>query len=127
MFDHVHLRVSDLADSTRFYAAVLEPLGFLQTTDTAELVEFGSLSLSQEAPTTAPLHFAFLARSQSDVDAFHRAGVEAGFADNGAPGIREYATDYYAAFLLDPDGHNVEAVHRNDATRASWSWIRWKP
>jgi catechol 2,3-dioxygenase-like lactoylglutathione lyase family enzyme len=125
MFDHVHLRVRDLRKSARFYSTVLGPLGFEQITDTPELVEFGSLSLSEEAPATAPLHVAFLARTRDDVDAFHRAAVEAGFRDNGAPGIREYAADYYAAYLLDPDGHNVEAVHRDAATRASWSWIRW--
>jgi catechol 2,3-dioxygenase-like lactoylglutathione lyase family enzyme len=125
MFDHVGLRVRDLAESTRFYETVLRPLGFGQTSDTPELVEFGALSLSEEDPATAPLHFAFLARTREDVDAFHRAGLEAGFRDNGAPGLRDYADDYYAAYLLDPDGHNVEAVHREPATRESWSWIRW--
>ena len=125
MFDHVHLRVRNLPASTLFYSVVLAPLGFDQITDTPELVEFGSLSLSQGEPVTRPLHFAFLARTRGDVDAFHHAGVEAGFRDNGAPGIREYADDYYAAYLLDPDGHNVEAVHRSAETRADWNWIRW--
>jgi catechol 2,3-dioxygenase-like lactoylglutathione lyase family enzyme len=127
MFDHLHLRVADLDESKRFYATVLEPLGFELTTDTPDLVEFGSLSLSEEEPLTGPLHFAFLARSREDVDAFHRAGLEAEYRSNGAPGIRSYAPDYYAAYLLDPDGHNVEAVHRAPETRASWTWIRWTP
>jgi catechol 2,3-dioxygenase-like lactoylglutathione lyase family enzyme len=127
MFDHVHLRVRDLRASARFYTLVLTPLGFERTTDGDELIEFGALSLSQEEPLAAPLHFAFLARTRAAVDAFHRAGIEAGYRDNGAPGIRDYASDYYAAYLLDPDGHNVEAVHRDAATRASWSWIRWEP
>jgi catechol 2,3-dioxygenase-like lactoylglutathione lyase family enzyme len=127
MFDHVGLRVRDLDESRQFYAAVLAPLGFEQVTDTPELVEFAALSLSAEEPVTAPLHFAFLARTREDVDAFHRAGVEAGYRDNGAPGLRDYAPDYYAAYLLDPDGHNVEAVHRDPATRASWTWLRWEP
>ncbi len=127
MFDHVHLRVADLAESKRFYSTVLEPLGFELTTDTPDLVEFGSLSLSEEEPRTGPLHFAFLARSRQDVDAFHRVGVEAEYRSNGTPGIRSYAPDYYAAYLRDPDGHNVEAVHRAPETRASWTWIRWTP
>lgn len=127
MFDHVHLRVRDLPESTRFYAAVLAPLGFLQTTDTPELVEFGALSLSAGEPPTEPLHFAFLARTREAVEAFHHAGLGEGYLDHGPPGFREYAEDYYAAYLVDPDGHNVEAVHRDPKTRASWAWIRWEP
>jgi catechol 2,3-dioxygenase-like lactoylglutathione lyase family enzyme len=126
VFDHVHLRVGDLGESKRFYATVLSPLGFELTTDTPELVEFGALSLSQELPCTEDVHLAFLARTREDVDAFHRAGIDAGFRDNGAPGLREYASDYYAAYLLDPDGHNIEAVHRSAETRAGWSWIRFE-
>ena len=127
MFDHVHLRVRDLEASRRFYEAVLEPLGFPLTTETAELVEFGALSLSEESPATQPLHFAFLARTREAVAAFHRAGIEGGYRDNGVPGIRDYAANYYAAYLLDPDGHNVEAVHRDPETRAGWDWLSWKP
>jgi catechol 2,3-dioxygenase-like lactoylglutathione lyase family enzyme len=127
VFDHVHLRVRDLEASRRFYAAVLEPLGFSITPDTPELVEFGALSLSGESPPTQPLDFAFLARTREAVAAFHRAGLEGGYRDNGAPGIREYAPDYYVAYLLDPDGHNVEAVHRDPETRARWDWLAWKP
>jgi catechol 2,3-dioxygenase-like lactoylglutathione lyase family enzyme len=123
VFDHVHLRVRDLEASRRFYEAVLEPLGFPVTTDTPELIEFGALSLSEEGAPTQPLHFAFLARTREAVAAFHQAGIEAGYRDNGAPGIREYAADYYAAYLLDPDGHNVEAVHRDPQTRAGWDWL----
>jgi catechol 2,3-dioxygenase-like lactoylglutathione lyase family enzyme len=126
LFDHVGLNVRDLAESARFYSIVLQPLGFDQITDTPELAEFGSLSLREGEPVTHPIHFAFLARTQADVDAFHRAGIEAGYRDNGPPGIREYAPDYYAAYLLDPDGHNVEAVYRTPETRADWSWIRFE-
>ncbi len=65
------------------------------------------------------MHIGFVARSRDEVDAFHRAGIEAGYRDNGAPGVRErYSSEaaglYYAAFLLDPDGNNIEAVHRGD-------------
>jgi catechol 2,3-dioxygenase-like lactoylglutathione lyase family enzyme len=127
VFDHVHLRVRDLEASRRFYEAVLRPLGFPLTTETLELVEFGALSLSEESPATQPLHFAFLARTREAVTAFHRAGIDGGYRDNGAPGIRDYAADYYAAYLLDLDGHNVEAVHRDPETRAGWDWLSWKP
>jgi catechol 2,3-dioxygenase-like lactoylglutathione lyase family enzyme len=127
VFDHVHLRVADLAESKRFYATVLAPLAFEITTDLPDLVEFGALSLSAEEPQTQAIHLAFLARTRDDVDAFYGSGIDAGFADNGAPGLRDYAPDYYAAYLLDPDGHNVEAVHRDDATRATWTWIHWTP
>lgn len=127
MFDHVHLRVPDLAESKRFYATVLAPLGFELSTDLPDVVEFGALSLSEEEPRTQAIHLAFLARTREGVDAFHRAGREGGYRDNGPPGLRSYAPDYYAAYLLDPDGNNVEAVHRAPETRASWSWIRWEP
>jgi catechol 2,3-dioxygenase-like lactoylglutathione lyase family enzyme len=127
VFDHVHLRVRDLEASRRFYETVLEPLEFPLTGETPELVEFGALSLSEEDPLTQPLHFAFLARTREAVAAFHRAGLEGGYRDNGGPGVREYAPDYYAAYLLDPDGHNVEAVHRDPQTRAGWKWLSWKP
>jgi catechol 2,3-dioxygenase-like lactoylglutathione lyase family enzyme len=123
MFDHVELRVRDLVASKEFYRCVLEPLGIPLSAD-EEYVEFGALSLSPETPFRDPVHLAFLATTRGAVDAFHRAGVEAGYASNGAPGIREvYAADYYAAYLLDPDGNNVEAVYRDPATRARWSWL----
>lgn len=122
MFDHVVLWVSDLRASTAFYATVLAPLGLPLTHEGDDYVELGALSLVP-APPSDTEHVAFLARSRAEVDAFHRAGVEGGYRDNGAPGIREYAPDYYAAYLLDPDGHNVEAVHRSAETRAGWAWL----
>ena len=112
MFDHVGIRVRDLEASRRFYETVLAPLGFELTAARDDYIEFGALSIGDSRPPTPPLHFAFLARTHDDVDAFHAAGVAAGYESNGAPGIRKYAPDYYAAFLLDPDGHNVEAVAR---------------
>jgi predicted lactoylglutathione lyase len=64
-------------------------------------------------PPTTGLHISFHARSRADVDAFHRAGTEAGFQSNGAPGLRDYTPGYYAAYLYDPDGNNVEALYRD--------------
>ena len=121
MFDHVELPVSDLAASTAFYRAVLAPLRIEQT-EADEYVEFGALGLFPQA-SPQPLHLAFIAETREAVDAFHRAGLGAGARDNGGPGLRRYAADYYAAYLLDPDGHNVEAVHRSPETRAGWTWL----
>ncbi len=122
MFDHVELPVTDLAASAAFYRAALEPLGVEQTYLSETAAEFGALTLTPRAPGE-PLHIAFIAESRDAVAAFHRAGLEAGGRDNGGPGLRAYAADYYAAYLLDPDGHNVEAVHRSPETRARWSWL----
>jgi catechol 2,3-dioxygenase-like lactoylglutathione lyase family enzyme len=113
--------VSNLAASAAFYRIVLEPLGIEQTSS-GEYVEFGALSLVQRPPSET-VHLAFIATTRSAVQEFHRAGREAGYRDNGSPGLRDYAPDYYAAYLLDPDGHNVEAVHRSPETRSNWSWL----
>jgi catechol 2,3-dioxygenase-like lactoylglutathione lyase family enzyme len=112
--------VNDLATSSAFYRLVLAPLGIDQTS--SDPPEFGALSFVERPPREA-LHLAFIAETQAAVRAFHRAGVEAGYRSNGAPGLREYAADYYAAYLLDPDGHNVEAVHRSSETRSKWRWL----
>jgi catechol 2,3-dioxygenase-like lactoylglutathione lyase family enzyme len=122
MFDHVELRVTDLEASAAFYSAVLAPLGIPEPTASGEYVEFGALVLTLGPPREA-VHIAFVAETREEVEAFHRAGVEAGHRDNGGPGLREYAPDYFAAYLLDPDGHNVEAVHRAQETRRRWSWL----
>lgn len=119
MFDHVGLRVRDLAASVRFYAAALEPLGIAvcaHDDDGAGLGPPGAPSLwlhreAGDAPARGA-HVAFRAPSRDAVDAFHAKGCAAGGRDHGAPGLRlDYAPDYYAAFLVDPDGNNVEAVH----------------
>jgi catechol 2,3-dioxygenase-like lactoylglutathione lyase family enzyme len=121
VFDHVELPVADREASKAFYATVLDPLGI--PLSEGEWVEFGALCLV-ERPPRERLHIAFVAESTAEVDAFHRAGVQAGYRDNGAPGMRErYAPDYYAAFLLDPDGHNVEAVYRPPERRNGWTWL----
>lgn len=109
--DHVHLRVADLAASRAFYGALLEPLGLPLLRDTPGMVQFGNLALSEDGPPSANVHLAFVAASQKAVDAFHVAGLGAGGTDNGAPGPRPHGA--YAAYVLAPDGTNVEAALRD--------------
>ncbi len=114
MIDHVTIRVSDYGASKRFYNTVLAPLGHaLAWEDPAlRMAEWGDFSIAADGrPLTRDLHVAFAAASREEVDAFHRAALEAGYVDNGPPGERpHYHPGYYAAFCLDPDGNNVEAV-----------------
>lgn len=118
MFDHVKFGVCDFAASRAFYLAALEPLGVTVVRewppDGVELSQPGgtvSLCFYQSQDKPAPLHLAFAAKTRSQVDAFHRAALAAGGTDNGAPGLRpRYHAAYYAAFVLAPDGHNIEAV-----------------
>jgi len=117
VFDHVTIRVSDFAASKRFYTTVLAPLGVsLGYEDASEpFAEWGDFSIAADRkPLTQAMHVAFSAPDNDAVDAFWRAGVDAGYADNGPPGERpQYHRGYYAAYLLDPDGNNVEAVCHN--------------
>ena len=115
MFDHVGIKVRNLESAVRFYSAALEPLGYgLCSRDDAS-AGFGppgepALWL-YVAKSAAATHLAFRARDRAAVDRFFAAGLETGGRDNGRPGIRpDYAPTYYAAFLVDPDGNNVEAV-----------------
>ncbi|HEX5621806.1 MAG TPA: VOC family protein [Solirubrobacteraceae bacterium] len=131
MFDHVGIRVSDRAESERFYTTVLAALGIEQTHSSEGLAEWEDFALSQAAPDrplTQGLHIGFVAPSREHVDAFHRAGVEAGYRDDGAPGPRpQYQDDYYGSFLLDPDGNSAEAVHRSGMREGGWIdhlWLR---
>ena len=109
---------SDFGASKAFFLAALEPLGVTVASEGApaygvELVGKGdaSLCLFQTAEKPAHLHLAFAAETRQQVDAFHRAALEAGGKDNGAPGLRpRYHANYYAAFVIGPDGHNIEAV-----------------
>ncbi len=118
MFDHVKFGVSDFAASKAFYLKALAPLGVAVVSEGApsygiELSNDGktSLCLCQTDEKPAHLHLAFVAQSRGQVDAFHRAALEAGGKDNGAPGLRpHYHANYYAAFVIGPDGHNLEAV-----------------
>ena len=119
MFDHVVFNVSDYATSKAFFLKALAPLGVRVVSEGPMGLEIcGPDSLSslcirraEGPPTTPPLHLAFAAHNRQQVDDFHRAALDAGGTDHGAPGLRaQYSGRYYAAFVIGPDGHNVEAV-----------------
>ena len=136
MLDHMTLRVSDYARSKAFYAAALAPLSYTLMVDFehegAKIAGFGWTRPdgSQKVDwwivqppagaghaVSGPTHLALLAKDRGVVDAFHQAGLKAGGRDNGGPGVRpHYHADYYGAFVLDPDGNNVEAVCHTPAT-----------
>jgi catechol 2,3-dioxygenase-like lactoylglutathione lyase family enzyme len=128
LIDHVQLVVKDLAASRRFYEAVLKQLGIpiAGTKEDSFWADelFVSSPDSKEAlgKLTGRYHFAFQAADRAAVDAFHRAALENGGTDNGAPGVRpQYHPEYYAAFALDPDGNNVEAVFHGACRRSAKS------
>ena len=117
MFDHVVFGVSDYAASKAFFLKALEPLGVAVVVEGPLGVELSprkcksSLCMFQTEERPAQLHLAFTAESRQQVEAFHRAGLAAGGKDNGAPGLRpQYHANYYAAFVIGPDGHNIEVV-----------------
>jgi catechol 2,3-dioxygenase-like lactoylglutathione lyase family enzyme len=119
MYDHVSLRVKDFQKSLRFYEVVLSPLGFKLLRAEGGSAGFRapdgtSLWISTDAAATSGVHVAFRTDERRAVDAFQLAAVRSGGRDNGGPGVREqYAPTYYAAFVHDPDGNNIEAVcHR---------------
>lgn len=111
--DHLDLHVADLAESIRFYETVLAPLGIPKLYERANSACFTHVNVVAQTPPTTNLHLCFWAESREQVDAFHAAAVAAGFRSNGAPGYREHAPGYYAAYLLDPDGNNIEALYRD--------------
>ncbi|WAS95370.1 VOC family protein [Nannocystis punicea] len=115
MLDHLSLIVRDLPRSTRFYAAALAPLGAVVCHEDASTTGLGRPDAPQlwlaAAPEVQPIHLAFRAENREQVRQFHAAALAAGARDNGGPGPRvHYHPNYYAAFVLDPDGHNIEAV-----------------
>ncbi|MCC6223805.1 MAG: VOC family protein [Thermoleophilia bacterium] len=119
MIDHVGLRVSDYAASKAFFAAALAPLGYAVVMELEGACGLGvdgkpDFWLIGQTSPAAPVHVAFASGDRAGVDAFHAAALAAGGRDNGAPGLRaHYHPSYYGAFVLDPDGNNVEAVcHR---------------
>ena len=133
MFDHVGIVVSDLGASERFYRRVLSTLGVQPSYAGAELVEWEDWAMGptdHEHPVTRGLHVGFRAPDRAAVDAFWRAGIDAGYVDAGAPGPRTIpGPDCYGAFLSDPDGNSVEAVYDSDAHpvpvgRVDHLWLR---
>jgi catechol 2,3-dioxygenase-like lactoylglutathione lyase family enzyme len=127
MLDHVGFPVSDYARSKAFYEKALAPLGYsllmevAQTGDEHLAAGFGASGkpdfwIGREGGLNQCVHIAFATKDRACVDAFYRAAVAAGGTDNGAPGLRpHYHPNYYAAFVLDPDGHNIEAVCHSPA------------
>jgi catechol 2,3-dioxygenase-like lactoylglutathione lyase family enzyme len=125
ILDHIGINVSDYARSKAFYEKALAPLGIQVVMEYGTFCGFGrggkpdfwigqgatSFQRAEQLVHITPVHVSFVALSRADVDAFHGAALEAGGKDHGAPGPRpEYHANYYGAFVLDPDGHNVEAV-----------------
>jgi catechol 2,3-dioxygenase-like lactoylglutathione lyase family enzyme len=120
LFDHVHLRVSDLDASKRFYRAALESVGLAFTEEGDGWFAADELYVSDDGPMiTTGLHFALQAADEEAVARFHAAAIAAGGTDNGAPGERGYHPGYYGAFVLDPDGNTVEAVYHGPVTRSA--------
>jgi catechol 2,3-dioxygenase-like lactoylglutathione lyase family enzyme len=116
MLDHISLRVSDIARSTKFYTQALAPLGYKPLMEFPTAVGYGvdrkpDFWITQVAAPINPTHIAFAASSRKEVHAFHEAALAAGGKDNGGPGPRtEYHPHYYGSFIYDPDQHNIEAV-----------------
>ena len=125
LIDHIQLVVRDLAASRKFYAAVFDALGIPMGGSgddyfwADELFVSTPESKAAQGKLTGRHHLAFQARDRAMVDAFHRAALAHGGKDNGAPGKREYHPGYYAAFVLDPDGNNIEAVYHGEGRRSA--------
>ncbi|ADV12073.1 VOC family protein [Mesorhizobium ciceri] len=127
LIDHIQLVVRNLAASRRFYEAVLQALDVPIGGSGADFFWADELFVSTadsraaQGKLTGRHHLAFQARDHAMVDGFYKAGLAAGGTDNGAPGERPYHPGYYAAFLLDPDGNNIEAVHHGPHRRSAAS------
>lgn len=123
MLDHITCRVRDIEQTAYFYTQALKPLGYAltfdQTFDDVRVIGFGKNGkndtwFTMDRPVSGPTHICWKAHSTQEVDEFYKAAINAGGKNNGAPGIRkEYHENYYAAFVLDPDGNNIEVVFGN--------------
>jgi catechol 2,3-dioxygenase-like lactoylglutathione lyase family enzyme len=132
MFDHISIGVRDIRRSRRFYDAALTPLGYRLLSESESSLGYGTDKvmlwlLKTESPVPADprsgLHFAFVAPDVRSVGEFYIAALDSGGTDNGAPGERHYHPGYYGAFVLDPDGNNIEAVHHGPAERSAASVV----
>ena len=114
MIAHTTLAISNYRKSKAFYSAVLKPLGYKNNMEFGQSAGFNDGKNTDfwiaKEKTVVPTHLAFQARSRKQVEAFHKSALAAGAKDNGGPGYRDYSPGYYAAFVLDPDGNNIEAV-----------------
>ena len=123
LFDHVHLRAADLEASRNFYRAALAALGRTFSSESPGHFSSDELWVSPAEGTPSRVHLAFQTASREVVQRFYQAALAAGGRDNGPPGERKYHPGYYAAYVLDPDGNNIEAVHHGPARRSSASVI----
>ena len=110
LIDHLVLYVKDIRKSTKFYRAVAKALDIESNAD-ADHIQFDEIWVCEGSPRSH-VHLGFQAKTRNAVDAFYKAAVNAGGRDNGKPGERDYHPGYYAAFVLDPDGNNIEATHQ---------------
>lgn len=118
MFDHVQIKVNNFVDSRRFYETVLRELGYKVVLEFEDAVGIGSSThdmfeiaqADENHPVSERVHLAFIAKSQDAVRRFYTVALECGAKDNGKPGFRDYEDGYFAAFVIDPNGHNLEAV-----------------
>ena len=123
LLDHVHLRVLDIEASKRFYAGALESLGLEITAEGEDWFSADELFVSSDGEPTGGVHIAFQAADRESVERFHAAAIAAGGRDNGPAGDRDYHPGYFAAYVLDPHGTNVEAVYHGPVQRSADSVV----
>lgn len=128
LVDHIHLNVSDLSASRTFYKSCLDALGRELTYDSDHFFIADELFVARAGDQPkSRVHLAFQAQSEEEVARFHKAALTNGGTDNGAPGPRDYHPGYFAAYVLDPDGNNIEAVWHGPAARSAESVVFTTP